>query len=160
MKVFGVILAIIMMLVYIALYVLGIILLKKRKHWTALKVYLYRYVYSILFIFIGFLPIKLMTGEDISFDIALPWLMIFLMIPYVYDFIFLKNIKESITPYLELDKESDEYDALNKSYHIESINGWFEGSKSNIYTMCFFSALFYAVVYLFFYGFIEAIVRL
>ena len=160
MKAFGLILAIAIILLYLVLYVLGILFMKKHKYWTALKIYLYRYFYQILLIFIGTIPIKLMINESLSFDLKLPWLMIFLLVPYVYDFIFLKNIKESIMPYLELDKESDNYQKLNETYHIDSINTWFTGSKSNIYTMCFFSFILYLVTYLFFYGYIDAIARL
>jgi len=160
MKAFGLILAIAIILLYLVLYVLGILFMKKHKYWTALKIYLYRYFYQILLIFIGTIPIKLMINESLSFDLKLPWLMIILLVPYVYDFIFLKNIKESIMPYLELDKESDNYQRLNETYHIDSINTWFTGSKSNIYTMCFFSFILYLVTYLFFYGYIDAIARL
>ncbi len=160
MKAFGLILAIAIILLYLVLYVLGILFMKKHKYWTALKIYLYRYFYQILLIFIGTIPIKLMINESLSFDLKLPWLMIILLVPYVYDFIFLKNIKESIMPYLELDKESDNYQKLNETYHIDSINTWFTGSKSNIYTMCFFSFILYLVTYLFFYGYIDAIARL
>ena len=160
MKAFGLILAIAIILLYLVLYVLGILFMKKHKYWTALKIYLYRYFYQILLIFIGTIPIKLMINESLTFDLKLPWLMIILLVPYVYDFIFLKNIKESIMPYLELDKESDNYQRLNETYHIDSINTWFTGSKSNIYTMCFFSFILYLVTYLFFYGYIDAIARL
>lgn len=160
MKAFGLILAIAIILLYLVLYVLGILFMKKHKYWMALKIYLYRYFYQILLIFIGTIPIKLMINESLTFDLKLPWLMIILLVPYVYDFIFLKNIKESIMPYLELDKESDNYQSLNKTYHIDSINTWFTGSKSNIYTMCFFSFILYLVTYLFFYGYIDAIARL
>lgn len=160
MKAFGLILAIAIILLYLVLYVLGILFMKKHKYWTALKIYLYRYFYQILLIFIGTIPIKLMINESLSFDLKLLWLMIILLVPYVYDFIFLKNIKESIMPYLELDKESDNYQKLNETYHIDSINTWFTGSKSNIYTMCFFSFILYLVTYLFFYGYIDAIARL
>jgi hypothetical protein len=160
MKAFGLILAIAIILLYLVLYVLGILFMKKHKYWTALKIYLYRYFYQILLIFIGTIPIKLMINESLTFDLKLPWLMIILLVPYVYDFIFLKNIKESIMPYLELDKESDNYQSLNETYHIDSINTWFTGSKSNIYTMCFFSFILYLVTYLFFYGYIDAIARL
>ncbi len=160
MKAFGLILAIAIILLYLVLYVLGILFMKKHKYWTALKIYLYRYFYQILLIFIGTIPIKLMINESLSFDLKLPWLMIILLVPYVYDFIFLKNIKESIMPYLELDKESDNFQRLNETYHIDSINTWFTGSKSNIYTMCFFSFILYLVTYLFFYGYIDAIARL
>ena len=160
MKAFGLILAMAIILLYLVLYVLGILFMKKHKYWTALKIYLYRYFYQILLIFIGTIPIKLMINESLTFDLKLPWLMIILLVPYVYDFIFLKNIKESIMPYLELDKESDNYQKLNETYHIDSINTWFTGSKSNIYTMCFFSFILYLVTYLFFYGYIDAIARL
>ena len=160
MKAFGLILAMAIILLYLVLYVLGILFMKKHKYWTALKIYLYRYFYQILLIFIGTIPIKLMINESLTFDLKLPWLMIILLVPYVYDFIFLKNIKESIMPYLELDKESDNYQSLNETYHIDSINTWFTGSKSNIYTMCFFSFILYLVTYLFFYGYIDAIARL
>jgi len=160
MKAFGLILAMAIILLYLVLYVLGILFMKKHKYWTALKIYLYRYFYQILLIFIGTIPIKLMINESLTFDLKLPWLMIILLVPYVYDFIFLKNIKESIMPYLELDKESDNYQRLNETYHIDSINTWFTGSKSNIYTMCFFSFILYLVTYLFFYGYIDAIARL
>ena len=160
MKAFGLILAIAIILLYLVLYVLGILFMKKHKYWTALKIYLYRYFYQILLIFIGTIPIKLMINESLTFNLKLPWLMIILLVPYVYDFIFLKNIKESIMPYLELDKESDNYQRLNETYHIDSINTWFTGSKSNIYTMCFFSFILYLVTYLFFYGYIDAIARL
>lgn len=160
MKAFGLILAIAIILLYLVLYVLGILFMKKHKDWMALKIYLYRYFYQILLIFIGTIPIKLMINESLTFDLKLPWLMIILLVPYVYDFIFLKNIKESIMPYLELDKESDNYQRLNETYHIDSINTWFTGSKSNIYTMCFFSFILYLVTYLFFYGYIDAIARL
>ena len=160
MKAFGLILAIAIILLYLVLYVLGILFMKKHKYWTALKIYLYRYFYQILLIFIGTIPIKLMINESLTFDLKLPWLMIILLVPYVYDFIFLKNIKESIMPYLEFDKESDNYQRLNETYHIDSINTWFTGSKSNIYTMCFFSFILYLVTYLFFYGYIDAIARL
>lgn len=160
MKAFGLILAIAIILLYLVLYVLGILFMKKHKYWTALKIYLYRYFYQILLIFIGTIPIKLMINESLTFDLKLPWLMIILLVPYVYDFIFLKNIKESIMPYLELDKESDNYQRLNETYHIDSINTWYTGSKSNIYTMCFFSFILYLVTYLFFYGYIDAIARL
>ena len=160
MKAFGLILAIAIILLYLVLYALGILFMKKHKYWTALKIYLYRYFYQILLIFIGTIPIKLMINESLAFDLKLPWLMIILLVPYVYDFIFLKNIKESIMPYLELDKESDNFQRLNETYHIDSINTWFTGSKSNIYTMCFFSFILYLVTYLFFYGYIDAIARL
>ena len=161
MKALGVIIAILFIILYIFLFVFGIIKLKKKKYWQALKMYLFRYVFSLSLIFIGFLPLYLMT-KDASFSIynlRLPYLMLLLFIPYIYDFIFLKKIKESLDLFKDYDKEKEEYLELDKENGITKIEIWFTG-KFTIYWMCFLSIMLYFLVYLFIYSYVEAIVRL
>ncbi len=161
MKALGVIIAILFVILYVFLFVFGIIKLKKREHWKALKMYLFRYVFSLSLIFIGFLPLYLMT-KDASFSInnlRLPGFMALLFIPYIYDFFFLKKIKESIEPYKDFNREKEEYLALDKEHGITKIEIWFTG-KFTIYWMCFLSIMLYFLVYLFIYSYVEAIVGL
>ena len=92
MKIFGILLAIFYILIFITLYVLAILSLRKRKYYLSVKLYLIRFFYEILFIFIGYIPLYLITKENMYFDVKGVFLVVLIFIPYIYDFIYLNKI--------------------------------------------------------------------
>ncbi len=156
MIIFGIILAIIYILIFIILYAFGVVSLKKKKYYLSVKLYYIRFFYEILFIFIGYLPLYLITKEDMYFDVKCVYLIVLIAIPYIYDFVYLSIINKSILPYKDLDIDSKEYEDACKALHIDKIDESFKG-KGGLYSLAVGSIVLYLVLFVFFDAYIVAI---
>lgn len=155
MKIFGILLAIFYILIFITLYVLAILSLRKRKYYLSVKLYLIRFFYEILFIFIGYIPLYLITKENMYFDVKGVFLVVLIFIPYIYDFIYLNKISKSIEIYKDMDKDSLEYIEVCNKFHVDKIDMWFKG-KGGLYSLCVGSIILYLVLFVFFDAYIVA----
>ncbi len=156
MKIFGILLSIIYILIFVLLYAFGIISLKNKKYYLAVKLYFIRFFYEILFIFIGYIPLYLITKEDMYFDVKCVYLIVLIAIPYVYDFIYLNIINKAIIPYKDLDIDSKEYQDACLNMHVDKIHDCFKG-KGGLFSLAIGSIVLYLVLFVFFDAYIVAI---
>ena len=155
MKIFGIILSVLYLTIFISLYILEMIYINKRKYYQSLKVYLLRFVMGLSIIFIGplftYLLIKSYSLEIEKFKYY--FLIIIIIIPYIYDFVKIIKIKNSIMELKEIYKDDE---MMKDKYEIENIEYMYEG-KSSIYIFLVFSIIIYLMIYMFYYSFVEII---